>query len=93
MQKPIGGLSANVPAQKTRGVGLLLAQKTPNSMLKTRTYLDPNIQSMQKTRRGVYPRNHSSGVYIVPLNEGGVDFLSTSVLCISMLLLATKELH
>jgi hypothetical protein len=31
MQKPIGGLSA----QKTRGVGPVLAQKTPNSMLRT----------------------------------------------------------
>jgi len=40
MQKPIGGRS-------------VLAQKPPNSMLKTRTYLDPNRNSLQKPIEGL----------------------------------------
>jgi hypothetical protein len=44
LQKPIGGRS-------------VLTQKHANSMLKTRAYLEPNSQCMQKTIEGVYTRN------------------------------------
>ena len=49
-----------------------MAQNKPKTMLKTRTYLEPNRNSLQKPIGGL-SRTTLPELYKAPLNKGAID--------------------